>query len=115
MIAAHQRLFLRPRPAFELSFCGYRILDAVELLVKEELYRPAKRRVAVEGSRLMLGDALLERSAGDPHVIASITAPEDVDVCGQVRPSASACFEAPLRGAPQHEVVVVAIDETTSS
>jgi hypothetical protein len=40
IVPAHQRFFLRPRPAFELAFGSDRILDAIELLMKDELTGP---------------------------------------------------------------------------
>ena len=83
IIAAHQRFFLRPRPAFELAFCRDLILDAIEFLMKDELYRPAKCRIAVKSSRLMLRNAVIERSAGGPHVVALIATSKDVDVRSQ--------------------------------
>src|SRR5258707_12628863 len=85
IVAANQRFFLRPPPAFELTLGRDGIGDAVEFLVEDELHRAARRRIAAKAALVVLGNAPLQRVARRPDIVGSVAAEQDVDVGAHLR------------------------------
>jgi len=79
-ITPDQRLFLRASPAFDLSLGGHRILDAFEILMEDEGYRPTAGGVAVECAGLMFGETLLKADACGADILRAIGAAQDVEI-----------------------------------
>src|SRR5205814_9129215 len=80
VIAAHQRLFLGAGPALELTFGRDGIGDPFEPLRIDQRYRPARRGVAAENTRVVLCDALVESEPRCPDVVAGVSAPQVAEV-----------------------------------
>jgi len=91
---------MRPSPATATPPAGgHSILDAFEILMEDEGYRPPAGGVAVAGDGLMFGEALFQVAACRADIVRAIGAAQDVEisvhfVCPSPRPS----FETPLRG-----------------
>src|SRR5262249_1505692 len=79
-IPADQRFLLRAGPTFELALGGNRIGDAIEILLEDELDRPAACGIAAKAAGIVLREPILQRGARAADVVRAVGAAEDVDV-----------------------------------
>src|SRR5216683_7421850 len=78
IVAADQCFFLLTAPPLDLPFGSYGILNALETLLKHQLYWPPIRGVAVIGASLMFVDTPLQAIARRPDVIRAVGTAEDI-------------------------------------
>ena len=65
---------------FHLAFRGYRILNSLEFLLKDECYRPPAGGVTIKNACLMLLNARCQPVARRPDVIRAIGTAKNVEI-----------------------------------
>ncbi len=80
IVAADQRFFLFPPPAFDTALAGDGVFEPLKVLSPHQCHRPARARITGKAARLMFRQPFVQASSRNADIIRIVAAAEHIDV-----------------------------------